>query len=393
MSHGTFLEDDYFEVEKQFFNKQEELLKLSSLDHNYVSTIDNINVGTPKYSELIDYHNDEAGLGEKTKNSILEILRYEGEQVNCTSQITISPSITSASINVINFLMEVGIKNAVVETPCYYATKYQLEKSQIRTKLVPSFLSGDFQWEPSNFRIKKCVYWLTQPRISLTKNQNIEAINKILSYLEADDSYLVIDEATELISPSYLNDKLEIESNPRVIRMRGLLKQFGINGLRLSYLLHSKSISQELKKSVWLSHGGIDCFSANNAINMAKLPSMFVEMKELTLKQVMKLHKRINAILIDSPIKILDLDNGYTACLVIPLSRKLLELEEYMKKRIILIEILHHCNILPTLSASMFFAFDGKNEFVRLNYLNDPVVITKAILQLSSVFRERFPDS
>lgn len=53
-------------------------------------------------------------------------------------------------------------------------------------------------------KLKKAV-WITQPRFALGINRNKKNIREIINHLNSQD-YLVIDEATEQLFPSFLNE-------------------------------------------------------------------------------------------------------------------------------------------------------------------------------------------
>lgn len=49
-----------------------------------------------------------------------------------------------------------------------------------------------------------------------------------------------------------------------------------------------------------------------------------------------------------------------------------------------LIQYLESINVFPTLGASMYFAYDGKHEFIRINYLADKLKMINFISNLLS---------
>jgi histidinol-phosphate/aromatic aminotransferase/cobyric acid decarboxylase-like protein len=386
---APFLWDDYFQIRSKYFSAKRRYFIPSSADANSIRALSELSDQYVANDEMISYQNDEAGMGLEVREAISCVLKAEGETFS-TNEITISPSITSSSINVIHFLLSRGIKKIFLETPCYYATKFQIEAFAIDLHLIPTYRKNFFKWEIHEYNINDSAIWITQPRISLGMDQELEILLNLCNELHSKNSYLIIDEATELKVPSVLSNPAFVPFRSRIIRLRGLLKPFAINGPRISFALHGEDIAQDFKKFVWISHGGLDRFSVNTALEIGEKAAEYVAMKKRTHEQIFINYKNFRRCILHGQIQILPYENGYTSALILPFSNIPLSKKEYASKRNNLIRFIRDNDVFPTLGASMYFAYDGLNEYMRLNYLTNVDNLSIFLIKLNSFFRNNF---
>lgn len=381
-----YLADDFFEIRKKYFSTKKTYFAPSSAQENTIPVLSMLSSYNIDKEQLVPYQNDEAGLGLEARRAICGILQAEGE-VFTPNEVTISPSITSASINVLYFLMSRGINKILLETPCYYATKFQIESFGLDLEMIPTYEKDRFEWNLDINKMQDTAIWVTQPRISLGLNQSITRLNEICCNLMSKNCFLVVDEATELQVPAIMANRLFNSHRQRIIRLRGLLKPFAINGPRIAFILHGDDIAEELKKFVWISHGGIDRFSVNTILDFSHKSDHYVFMKKCAFEQIFDNARRINQLLHNHPVKTVTYENGYTSALILPLNRSAMSKIIYLDKREKLINFVERLGVFPTLGPSMYFSYDGKHEFLRINYLTDIVKLSNFVSRLPSFFR------
>ena len=100
------------------------------------------------------------------------------------------------------------------------------------------------------------------------------------------------------------------------------------------------------------------------------------------------MHKLIQRLLRGSGIKVVDYQDGYTTALVLPLFDSPVSKDAFYRRRELLFSKLAEKGVAPTFGASMYFAFDGINEFIRFNYLANKVKSESFIGILKRIFRD-----
>lgn len=297
--NDLFLNDDFFEIVNKFFNSKKEYFNPARINSKGIKFPTSFYLSSIEEDDLKEYHNDSTFRGLQARENITEILRHFNYDLN-SENITLSPTITSASLIVQKFLKEKGISNVILETPAYYATIFQLQSLGMNITLIPTYYDNAFKWDIDDLETNSCV-WITNPRISLGNSQEKEFLLKLCKKVQAKDSYLIIDEATELTIPSLTLDKDFIPYMSHIIRLRSLFKPLGINGPRISLIIHHENFSNDLKKWIWTFQGGLDFYSINISQEIKQNTQEYKSLFYNTKNQAVNLHKTIKSMLIASP--------------------------------------------------------------------------------------------
>lgn len=382
---GFFRPDDYFEVSSEYFDPGKSYFRPAAADDGTVVFPDDVLKRAINPRSYIPYTNDEFGLGEELRAAVVDILEAEGEKELSLSSITIAPSITSACINLIFYLRSREINRVLLETPCYYGTKFQLASVGFDTKLIPTFASEGFQIPKRYHRQVQCVYWVTQPRISIGIDQVTSRLLELCAWLDEYDSLLVVDEATELKTPPLFARKEFDAFRNRIIRLKSLFKPLAINGQRFAFMIHPPRMAEALKKFVWIAHGGIDRFSSEHVFWARENVGEYNRLKAATLAQCTETALQLQRSLRNSPISLPDYENGYTTAFHLPLSA--LSGRVPGNERQELICICERLGVFPTLGASMYFADEAGNEQIRINLLSDKDQLIQFASALSAALR------
>jgi histidinol-phosphate/aromatic aminotransferase/cobyric acid decarboxylase-like protein len=362
-----FRTDDFFALQKKYFSDNKTYLNPATTRDDGINDLNFNELFRSKLREVTSYHNDSTQSGIEAKKNIINLVNAIDEIKVDLENITLTPSITSSSFITLKALSDLGVKRIWMETPCYYATLFQAKSLGMEIKLIPSYLQNNFQWELPSVG-KNDAVWITQPRISISMNQDDEHLKKLIDNA-SNNYYLVVDEATELGLPSKLS-KLSIENNEFVIRLKGVYKPLGINGPRVAYIIHGGKTGSVIKKWVWTFHGGID------AMSIRSIPACIREINDYkmligqTKEKASKAFRLIETHLLGKGFKIIGYENGYTTCLVTKLIDEKSN-NSFDLARIKLITRLKNQGIQPVLGPSMYFAHDGTHEYVRFNLLTD----------------------
>lgn len=386
---SEFRADDYFDVIERHFSDGGNYFRPASADNDLVIVPKTLAQSGIVARDLASYNNDDAGLGPNARLALVDVLRGLGETGQSMEGITLAPSITSASLNVIFWLISQGFRHVSLETPCYYGTLFQLRQVGLRVSLLPTYFEENYSIPPSARESPGTVYWMTQPRISLAIDQEIETLLDICRSLERNRSLLVMDEATELKRLALLSRPEFDPYRPFIIRLRSLFKPLAINGQRLAYIQHSDAISGSLKRLVWISHGGLGRHSIETVFWVQRNIKEYLGLREIVLSQCRAQAKSIATALLASSVAMPKYENGYTTSLSFPLavlSGKGGPLAQ-PRARERLLEILKSLRVLPTLGASMYFANRDDREQIRLNLLAKREPLLSFCYDLSTHFR------
>lgn len=211
---SDFQKDDFFTINKKYFehiiNDKNDYLHPSGFLNTNIKSIQKFDNITIDKSNFIEYRNDSTSNILEYKDIIQNLFHHWDNYFYDNDELTICHSVTIGSIAVLDFLYKNHIRSIIFETPVYYATLIQAEQMNFNITKIPSFYKDNFISPLTVSSIEPKVYWITQPRISLGINQDIQYIENIINKLREVD-YLVIDEATELMFPSHLSLLLNIQ--------------------------------------------------------------------------------------------------------------------------------------------------------------------------------------
>lgn len=385
MKFPIFLDDDFYKVTEKIHSRNLKTFNLVTASENEVTVPDFGFSMQSRDIHMAEYTNNDAGDGPLIRELISKNL-IESECYNdiSLSNITLAPSITSASLNVLMALSGNDVSDIYLSTPCYYATKFQIEKLGLNVKLIPTYRKENFSLKLNGDFLKSSVLWITHPIISLTQNFNF---NVLFDWVENNNSskkkFLIIDEAADY-QPMHIFDEEYIrENNVEIIRLRSYFKPLSVNGQRFSYIIASHGFTKEIAKWVWSAHGGLDQFSiytAKWAIQNAE------ELKNLSFSVHHKCSNRklqIDKLIRGTDLSLPNFENGYISSICVDMTKwKIYRQHGHFAARNALIDSLANIGIIPTLASSMYFAHENGCERIRIGYLGMPELQNKYILKL-----------
>jgi aspartate/methionine/tyrosine aminotransferase len=372
----VFLPDDFFKIDNRYFKKLRETKDIKA-DPSYwfdsESPVCNIlsNKNVQKYR--IDFN---SGLKDEKFILIDAISKWDDQKYNYNN-ITVCSSATSASFIVLGFLQN-KVDSIIFETPAYYASIIQAKKLGFRVQYIPTYFSDNFQIEETSIKFIKSAktakaIWVSQPRFGIGINQNKDLLSNVLKCL-TDKDFLIIDEATEQLFPAFLNE-FNFRYRKNIIKLRSFLKPTGLNGPRLSYILHDTGYRISVQSYLELVQGAIDCFSLEYTCKLLQNITYFQEMLIISNKYVKNIARKIELITRGTVIVNIPLENGYIGSVAI----KLYNEGNFLKERN---RFLLYCNKVKVpviLGSAMYFAIDNTFEFIRINYFNSEFNITNGI--------------
>jgi len=318
------------------------------------------------------------------KERILPSLRAWDEFQYNYDEVTLCSSVTIASLLTLAVLKRNGIKTILFETPTYYATVEQAMALELRPILVPCYLGESFDFRRGmgilDQRVGELAVWLCQPRPALGWDQDLATVAAVLDRL-SPGSFLVLDEATEQHWPAQLA-KLT-PADPRVIRLRSLVKGIGLNGLRVAYIGHTSRLRRQLLELVEIFQGGLDYETLQITCALLEDESGFRSLLRAAHDQVSHLYRVLKTALLGTDIALSRIANGYIGSLALPRPTHLTR----AAFGALLLDYCERLNCPVMLGASMYFARDNDREFVRINYYNDPARVLTGVEALSRFLR------
>lgn len=391
----AFADDDYEAINKEYFDGILSSGEWSALPVGWL----NPHVEAAKFLKLPDldprelgaYAVDEGRSLEREKNHILALLSdWEGVELSYDAA-TLCPSVSTATAVVLKALKARGFKNIVFETPAYFATVDQARSLGLNVIQIPSYVEEDFCVPESElariFRsLEPCVFWITHPRFVISNNRTPNEIDRFLGNL-GERNMLVVDEASEQCYPSVLGVAANPKFRENLIRIRGLVKGVGLNGLRISTIFHSEKLRSEIIASLDQSGASIDRYSLFAIQQLASNPNLFRNMLAASRNQVKELNDLALSISRGSPVAPFKVDNGYMSAVVLKVPM------EQMGYALFRTRFLEYCrdNRMPVvLRASMNMAMDERWEGVRVNYFTSRDNIRKTVENLVRFYSEEF---
>lgn len=336
-------------------------------------------------SQLGRYYLDEDTTLGILKERILELLGVWEKRKVEWDEVTLYNSASTATAAVLVVLKRLGVRTIVFETPAYSVTINQATHGSFKIVLCPTYLREGFALGQPTFPKSShpIALWLTQPRMSLGFNQNINYIENLRTRLSAND-FLVIDEATEQSYPSVLHELRSDSRAASTLRIRGILKPMGLNGLRLACVLHDIKLRESLEDAQSVIGASLDLYSLQVAADLSERNPVFFDMLSVAHSQVTKLRKRAEFMSLGSQLRVSHLVNGYMGSIFVPFSGGRAKYRRNREK------LLTHCRShrMPViLGASMLYAFDPQWEQIRVNYFSREQHVMRAMEILTSFSR------
>lgn len=309
------------------------------------------------------YYVDHSTCLSAAKASLLKIIN-RWEQTSIEEQhVTLTPSVSIASNIVLYSLKQRGINEIIFETPVYFATVEQAKMMGFKVKRIPTFFDSKFsiKWEEIIKNKKPIIYWISQPRSFLGFDQNISSVNYIINNLGERD-YIVIDEANEQKFPSHLS---EVNRHINLIRIRSFFKPVGLNGIRLSFILHDESLRSEFQFGHWIFGGALDASALNYALAIIETDGAYESLLRNANFRSVSMFESTKKLINEKLISANNLMNGYIGTIILHKNNR-----QCADFRNSLIKFFYNNNVPLTIGPTMTFAESNKYEVVRINYFS-----------------------
>src|ERR1044071_833471 len=312
-------------------------------------------------AELGRYYLDEGRALGTMKEAIVQLIASWEARPLAENAVTLCHSISEGTLLILVVLRRRGIREILFETPGYAVTMNQSEYFGFRNVLIPTRGRDQFRAKMAQFvpAREPTAIWITQARMSIGSNQSPHDVRRILESLGAKD-FLVVDDATEQMFPSVLREA-EVGCHPRLIRIRGLTKGMGLNGLRLAFMLHDPSIRDDLESAQEVVGGSLDLFSLRAGMQLAFDVERFKTMLTAARRQTSGLRERAAKLAANSGVQLSQLVNGYMGSAWLSLT----DAADYDNTRRRFLTFCRERRMPVILAASMRFAFDQTFEMGR----------------------------
>jgi histidinol-phosphate/aromatic aminotransferase/cobyric acid decarboxylase-like protein len=340
-----------------------------------------------RLNDLSSYIIDNRKLIAPQKEQLVSILGAWDRQQYAFDEITVTPSISSASFAVLLLLRDQGIKTIFVETPGYYVTEEQAASIGMRIRRIPTYHCSGYRVDRGYIRStanSPVAVWLTQPRFALGLNQRSDDAVSLLQCLRKRD-FLVIDETADQHWPTSLSVLKIEQENSNLIRIRGYMKPLGLNGLRLAFIIHPARYRSLLQEFQWIVGAALDYYSLSAAVQIASDPALFQSMLFAARNRILAIYRRLCMLAHGTGISLSVMENGYLGSAIVDWGGVS---GTYASKRRFLLEYCKALKLPVTLGSAMLFARDPSREHVRLNYFMSPRDLEfciKSLVQLRKV--------
>lgn len=363
-TRSIFAEDDFDEIFNKYFAGLPSWECLDADISYWHNTM-------PHSLDLLGYRNESKNYrSDYSKDLFLEkhkilngLSHWENNDIEY-DELTLCASATTASLIVLSFLKRQQIKQIIFETPCYFASICQAHLFGFETILIPTYYKDDYEFvlsiEQDEQRPK--AIWLTQPRFALGSNQDARKLKKLYAQLRNVD-FLVIDEANEHLFPSTLSE-LKPREMCKLIKFRSLFKPLGLNGPRISCILHNNRYRSLFQDVMDITQGGIDYESVLLATDLYANPSKVRVLFDVVHNQIMELRYQAEILCQHTRLEISPIENGYLGSMHLHFDPTISDEQQR-------VDLLKYCNQIKLpiiLGSSMYYAIEPNIEHIRLNY-------------------------
>lgn len=372
-----YFPDDFDRINNKYFKRLREtgdIVADLSFWYDTMSPVTKI-ISLPKINK---YRSDfQKGLANE-KETFINCINQWDSQIYKYDQITICSSVTTASFITLLFLQTQNVRTVFFETPAYFASIEQARSLNLDTILLPTYLHNDFQVSDDVINFIKTynepkAIWITQPRFGLGINQNRDTISKLVDSLNKYD-FLIIDEATEQLFPTFIND-VNFTMSKNIIKVRSFFKSTGLNGPRISFILHHEKYRYKIENLLEVAQGAVDCFSLEFGKKNLENVEFFKLLLKTSNEYVKSVRKKVQLYALGTDTFVIPLDNGYIGSIAVKLKQN----KDYFKDRE---ELIGHCashKVAVILGATMKFAKDPLYEYIRINYFNTEYTLLKGM--------------
>ena len=368
---GDFAEDDYEEVNQAYFFeilKEKTWTALPAGWHNPLSVAaSSFDPPTLNTREHQQYALDEGSSLGSAKDAIVELLSRWEDRALSADEVTICPSVSAANLALLCAMKRRGIEHIVFETPAYFATVEQAKLLGFAVDRIASTRETGFNPPLKAFTdltgpLRRSALWITQPRFGIGTNQSIGRLEAICEAL-GPNHVLAIDEAGEQMHPSHLSG-LGGTACP-IVRIRGLIKGIGLNGLRISAILHPGTWRDDLERVLEPAGASIDRYSLKSVAGLAEDANLLPAMLRAANTQVRRSRALLETMLVGGWASPTKLENSYIGSVILDL--KSLP-GTYGQKREAILREARDLKMPIVMRASIGFAYDPDWEAIRINY-------------------------
>jgi histidinol-phosphate/aromatic aminotransferase/cobyric acid decarboxylase-like protein len=374
--------DDYESVQNRYFGDLRKDGRIDADPSGWLRTRSDAEAFIPfpklEPHDFSRYYLDEGNALGSHKERIRRLLEaWEGAALS-QSQFTLCPSGTCSALLTLGALKARGVQRVIVETPAYFGLIEQLTVLGFDFSLVPTYRREGYALPAIDKRLLRdepFAVWLTQPRASLGFNQPARLIETLLA-LAGSRNYVVIDEVTDQTFPSHFGVLHGNNRSVNLIRIRSFMKGMGLNGFRLSAILHPCSMRATFEEYLEAFGGSLDAHSILAVDELGDDLPRFRSMLAAANAQVNDLRRRVEVFTRGSKIAVNKLVNGYIGSMVVDTSSLGRNDEE---RRIGLLEGCRTERTAIVLGSSFYVAKDPPLEAIRLNFFTEPQHMLRGI--------------
>lgn len=362
------LKDDFNDIRDKYFKTIIEERNWYSLpggiQDNHSPLYENFPNIQISQNELSGYKIDSGSNLNWLKLKLLPLLsKWENRDLTI-DQFTICPSVTMALLTCFNLSRILNICIVAHETPSFFASVEQAKTMGFDNYLIPTNQEDNFCVTEEdimnlNELASKYTLVLTQPKIGIGINRNVDQISEILKIMH-QDSLLIIDEAADRNFP--MKYEVRTISDKRLLRVKGIFKGLGLNGIRASVIFHDREFKQQISSLLEIFGGTLDSFSIKMLAEIAENESFFLSSLEYATQYIRTGSNLVKTRLLGSLAQFETVENGYLGIVKIPFGNK-----DFYNARKTLLKEARRLKSPLVLGSSMYFPYDGFSEWIRFN--------------------------
>jgi histidinol-phosphate/aromatic aminotransferase/cobyric acid decarboxylase-like protein len=335
--------------------------------------------------DLNRYYADSGKRLAESKGRLVPALEILERRTIPPRELTLLPSTTAAIGVVLAYFKARGAERLLIDTPAYYAVLEAGARLGFHCELLPCINSsnGSVQTDIdrclSEISNSKTVVWLHQPRYVVGSDLTCADILGLAGIANNGGGYLAIDEANDDTVPSLLAPV----TGEHVFRIRSLVKQLGLNGLRLSVLFHAAQARDEITDIMWSVGAAMDWFSVASLETLVTPPALYGDLLRKAAATLDVQRRILCSIFARGPIRALPGTTGSLACLRI--DWRSLPGEDVEKRE----RFIHHLgmNGIPgMLGSHIYMPKQYGFEHLRVNLFNETENMRRGCSAVSAFF-------
>lgn len=319
--------------------------------------------------ELHTYNSDVRGRLDYVKKEALPFFSaLFGRQVE-KDCITLFPSSTQAILSIILAYKKRGVKNIILEAPCYFGGIYQSLFLDMNIYILLTSEEESYEFGVDSIDILSSVdtpfiLMLTEPKFAIGTKRDRNRLKELLLKMPKN-SCVIIDEAPDLDfgeRDDYINALSTY--NGDLYRIRGLTKGLALNGVKVSIILHNRKMKSALSSAHDTISGSLDTYSLKYLIKISSSPSSYSDMLLSAKKTISQNHTLLKRMITNPAIIPYKIESGYFGLIKIDLGAK----GDFTEKRWALLEQAKKHSLPLVTGASLYMPNDYRHEWIRINY-------------------------